>query len=160
MTEGMPASSSTAGRTVSASFLGATSARKMAVITPMGTPMSIAKNVPTMDVSMTKRIPKLGEAAAGCHAVPKMISSIPTLNSAGVPLMIMYNVMDATASTAKKPQPVKMACAAFSTVDLLLWWERMEIVSALMQGSLLSDPDYLSTAISPTDLTISVPSSE
>ena len=68
---------------------------------------------------MTYRMPKLGEAAAGCHIVPNRISSIPTLNSAGVPLITIYNVMEATASTAKKPQAVKIACAAFSTADLL-----------------------------------------
>ena len=64
-------------------------------------------------------IMKLGDAAAGCHTVPNRISSRPTLNSAGVPLISMYSVMDATANTAKKPQAVKMPCAAFSTADLL-----------------------------------------
>ena len=41
------------------------------------------------------------------------------LNSAGVPLNIIYNVMEATARTAKKPHAVKITSAAFSTVDLL-----------------------------------------
>jgi hypothetical protein len=44
---------------------------------------------------------------------------MPTLNSAGVPLNIIYNVMEATARTAKKPHAVKIASAALSTVDLL-----------------------------------------
>ena len=119
MTEGIPARSSTAGRTMSLSRLGATSARNMAVMTPIGTPIRIARKVPTMEVRITNSIPKLGDAAAGCHTVPNRISSSPTLNSAGVPLISMYSVMDATANTAKKPQAVKMPCAAFSTVDLL-----------------------------------------
>ena len=89
-------------------------------MTPMGTPIKIARKVPAIEVSMTYRMPKLGEAAAGCHIVPNRISSIPTLNSAGVPLITIYNVMEATASTAKKPQAVNIACAAFSTADLLL----------------------------------------
>ena len=53
MTEGIPASSSTAGRTIPASFGGATSARKTAVITPMGTPIKMARAVPAMEVRIT-----------------------------------------------------------------------------------------------------------
>ena len=94
MTEGIPARSSTAGRTMSLSRLGATSARNMAVMTPIGTPIRIARKVPTMEVSMTNSIPKLGDAAAGCHTVPNKISSSPTLNSAGVPLISIYSVME------------------------------------------------------------------
>ena len=74
----------------------------MAVMTPIGTPIRIARKVPTMEVSMTNSIPKLGDAAAGCHTVPNKISSSPTLNSAGVPLISIYSVMEATANTAKK----------------------------------------------------------
>ena len=83
------------------------------------TAAEIARKVPTIEVRITYRIPKLGAAAAGCHKVPKRISRMPTLNSAGVPLNIIYNVMEATARTAKKPHAVKIASAAFSTVDLL-----------------------------------------
>ena len=89
MTEGIPARSSMAGLTMSASLFGATSARKIAVITPMGTPISIARKVPTIDVSIIYSIPKLGSSAAGCQTLPKSISGSPTLNMAGVPLTII-----------------------------------------------------------------------
>ena len=120
MTDGIPASSSTAGFTIPAILLGAVSAKKIAVHTPIGTPMRIAANVPTIDVRMTYRIPKEGSAAAGFHTVPNRISVIPILARAGVPLTIIYAVIETTASTATNAQHMKMICAADSTADLFL----------------------------------------
>ena len=57
MTEGIPASSSIAGRTILERGSGAVSARKTAVRTPMGTPSRIARVVPTMEVRMTYKMP-------------------------------------------------------------------------------------------------------
>lgn len=71
-----------------------------------------------MDVSMTKENPEAGEAAAGCHAVPKMISNTH-LKQCGR-TMIMYND-GCNSQYSEKAAASKMACAAFSTVDLLLW---------------------------------------
>ena len=84
MTDGMPARSSTQGRTTFATFSG--------------------------DAG----------SAVGFHTVPNRISRMPTLKSAGVPLIIIYAVMENTASTAKKAQPVKITWAAFSIADLFL----------------------------------------
>ena len=53
MTEGIPANSSTAGRTMPQSLGGATSAKKTAVITPIGTPIRMARKVPTIEVKIT-----------------------------------------------------------------------------------------------------------
>ena len=51
--EGIPANSSTAGRTMPQSLGGATSAKKTAVITPIGTPIRMARKVPTIEVKIT-----------------------------------------------------------------------------------------------------------
>lgn len=51
MTEGMPASSSTAGRTIPRSQRGASSARNTAVSRPTGTPSRTAPTVPKTEVS-------------------------------------------------------------------------------------------------------------
>ena len=114
----MPANSSTAGFTMAAKVLGATSARNTAVSTPMGTPSKIARVVPTMEVRITHRIPNSGSAAVGIHSVPNRISPRPTFKMAGVPLMIIYKVMETTASTAKKAQMVNTICATVSTTAL------------------------------------------
>ena len=53
ITEGIPASSSTAGFTTAASLLGAASAKNTAVRIPIGTPISTAINVPTTEVRIT-----------------------------------------------------------------------------------------------------------
>ena len=102
---------------MAASFGGATSARKIAVKRPIGTPISTARLVPTIDVRIIKRIPKLGSDAVGFHTVPNRISRGPTSKSAGVPLMITYAVIYTTARTATRPQTVTMMLAAFSTAD-------------------------------------------
>ena len=118
MTEGMPANSSTAGFTMAAKDLGATSARNTAVSTPMGTPSKIARVVPMMEVRITHRIPNFGSAAVGIHSVPNRISPRPTFKMEGVPLMIIYKVMETTASTAKRAQMVNTICATVSTTAL------------------------------------------
>lgn len=114
-TEGIPAKSSTAGFTIAASLLGATSAKKIAVKIPIGTPTTIANTVPTMEVRITYNIPNEGSAAEGFQTVPKSISVIPTSKSAGVPFQIIYTVIDTTANTAKKAKTVNIICAACST---------------------------------------------
>ena len=103
---------------MAAKGLGATSARNTAVSTPMGTPSKIARVVPMMEVRITHRIPNFGSAAVGIHSVLNRISFNPTFKIAGVPLMIIYKVMETTASTAKKAQIVKTICATVSTTAL------------------------------------------
>ena len=103
---------------MAAKGLGATSARNTAVSTPMGTPSRIASVVPTMEVRITHRIPNWGSAAVGIHSVPNRISPRPTFIIAGVPLMIIYKVIETTASTAKKAQMVNTICATVSTTAL------------------------------------------
>ena len=56
-TEGMPASSSTAALMTRAALGGATFARNMAVIRPIGTPMSTAPAVPYTEVRIKGRMP-------------------------------------------------------------------------------------------------------
>jgi hypothetical protein len=99
----------------------------------MGTPIKIAIAVPTIEVKITYKIPKLGEAAVGLQVDPNRISRIPTLNRDGVPLMSMYKLIEATARTAKKPQIVKIISAARSTPDLLPWPLNMEYVFGRIQ---------------------------
>ena len=58
------------------------------------------------------------QAAVGIHSVPNRISPRPTFIIAVVPLMIIYKVIETTASTAKKAQMVNTICATVSTTAL------------------------------------------
>ena len=58
-----------------------------------------------------------GDAAVGAHTLPHRISRIPTLNKAGVPLAIIYSVIEKTASIATMEHTVNMIFAMVSTAD-------------------------------------------
>ncbi len=88
-TEGIPANNSTAGCTIFTKLFGAISLINTAVNTPIGTPINIAIVVPTMEVKIIHKIPKLGSAAVGAHVVVNNISTNPTSNIAGVPFLII-----------------------------------------------------------------------
>ena len=84
-TLGMPASSSTAGRTTDATRRLATLERNTAVSRPTGTPMTMAPSVPQMLVRMNGRMPNFGSAAVDFHSVPNRKSSRPISRMAGRP---------------------------------------------------------------------------
>ena len=89
-TLGMPASSSTAGRTTDATRRLATLERNTAVSRPTGTPMTMAPSVPQMLVRMNGRMPNFGSAAVDFHSVPNRKSSRPISRMAGRPETTIY----------------------------------------------------------------------
>lgn len=87
MTDGMPASSSMAGRTRLASRRGASSARNTAVSRPMGTPITIAPNIPAKEARIMCQMPYLPDP--GLHSVPEQEIPQPDFPMAGAPSVIM-----------------------------------------------------------------------
>ena len=145
---------------MAAKGLGATSARNTAVSTPMGTPSKIASVVPTIEVRITHRIPNFGSAAVGIHSVLNRISFNPTFKIAGVPLMIIYKVMETTASTAKKAQIVKTICATVSSYRSVFSVSHYgSVCLTIHRFFLFLDSETYFTVIRPTSEAICCPSS-
>ena len=119
MTEGIPASSSTAPLTSAPIPRPATSARKTAVRMPSGMPRRDARRVPATEVRITYRMPNFGSEAVGFHWVPNRILAGPICRMAGIPLFSIYTVMEATASRAMAAQIVHSICAAASWAAFL-----------------------------------------
>ena len=76
-TEGIPANNSIADLTIFLTLGLANSAKLIAVNTPIGTPIQIARKTPTIDVKIIKSIPYCGSAAVGAQTVPKEFLIIP-----------------------------------------------------------------------------------
>ncbi len=89
MTEGIPASNSTASFTSPAIPRLLSSARYTAVRIPTGMPRRDARRVPATEVSITYRMPNRGSRAVGLHWVPNRISLSPSCRMAGIPLFSM-----------------------------------------------------------------------
>ena len=109
-TDGMPASSCTAVRITAAALGGASFARKMAVIRPMGTPMTMAPAVPYMEVRMKGRMPYWAPVVVlvGSQTWPNRNLNRPIWRMAGRPEMIRYTLMTSTKPTATMPHSRKI----------------------------------------------------
>ena len=103
-TLGIPASSSTAGRTMPAARLEATLERYTAHISPTGTPSSAAPSMPHTLVRMNGKMPNFGSAAVEAHSVPNRKFARPISRMAGRPAMTRYAVMSTTAAMLTAPQ--------------------------------------------------------
>ncbi len=119
ITDGIPASNSTAGRTIRCNHTGAISAKNTAPSIPIGTPNAIAKAVAYKDPKIMGKIPNI--SAKGSHSVPKIKFERPISNMAGPPSQKINIVMVATHITAVNAQSINMASMIFSVISLLLF---------------------------------------
>ena len=127
-TEGIPANNSTADLIIFLTFGFAISAKLTAVKIPIGTPIKIAKNTPTIDVKIMFKIPYCGLAAVGAHTLLNKISVNPTLKIAGVPETNIYAVIPTTATIETTAQQIKITEAVFSTIDFVFLFAIILIV--------------------------------
>ena len=109
-TEGIPAKSCTAVRITAASRGGAALAKNMAVISPTGTPTTIAPAVPYTEVRIKARIPNCAPVVVfvGSQTRPNRNLNRPISRMAGRPERIRYRLMSSTKATATMPQSRKI----------------------------------------------------